>query len=266
MGQTGIIAGRGALPKLIAAALEARGETPLVVDFAGIELDWTSAHSHYTARFEQPDALFAQLRAHGCERVVMAGGMQRPQLDPASFDPTFSMMAPKLMAALGQGDNAALEVIIEMFEAAGFVVASAHEQVPELVADDGILGAVKPENPADADRAAEILQTIGPLDIGQGCVVAGGLCLAIETLPGTAAMLEFVRQTRSGDGGVLYKAPKPGQDHRVDLPAIGPDTVDQATAAGLAGIVIAAGGVLLIDRDEILRRADAANLFIWARA
>ena len=45
---------------------------------------------------------------------------------------------------------------------------------------------------------------------------------------------------------MLVKRPKPGQDLRFDMPAIGPDTLRAVAAAGLKGIEIAAGGVLLL--------------------
>ena len=64
---------------------------------------------------------------------------------------------------------------------------------------------------------------------------------------------------------MLYKAPKPGQDWRADLPAIGVETVRKAAEAGLAGVVIAAGGVIVLDRDAVIREADARGLFLWAR-
>lgn len=106
--------------------------------------------------------------------------------------------------------------------------------------------------------------------MGQGVVVAQGQCLAIETLPGTAAMLDFaarhagLRPNPNGAKGVFWKAPKPGQDMRIDLPTLGPDSLTQAAAAGLAGIAWQAGGVILLDRDEAVRRAEAAGLFLWA--
>jgi hypothetical protein len=86
-------------------------------------------------------------------------------------------------------------------------------------------------------------------------------------------MLAFVaeraaslRPNPKGARGVLYKAPKPGQDRRIDLPAIGPDTIRNAAAAGLAGIAIAAEGVLILDYAATVAAADAAGLFLWARA
>src|SRR3712207_7574437 len=43
---------------------------------------------------------------------------------------------------------------------------------------------------------------------------------------------------------------KPGQDRRLDLPAVGPDTVRNAAAAGLAGIAFEAGATVLLDRER----------------
>ena len=72
------------------------------------------------------------------------------------------------------------------------------------------------------------------------------------------------RPSKSNSPATFAKAPKPGQDLRVDMPAIGPDTVAQAAAAGLAGIVIAAGGVLILDRASTCARAETAGLFLLA--
>ncbi len=117
-----------------------------------------------------------------------------------------------------------------------------------------------------------MVAALGPLDLGLGAVVAQGLCLAVETLPGTDAMLDFaaahagaLRPDPKAGRGVFYKAPKPGQDRRIDLPTLGPATVARAAKAGLAGIAWEAGGVILLDRAAMVAAAEAAGLFLWAR-
>jgi UDP-2,3-diacylglucosamine hydrolase len=65
--------------------------------------------------------------------------------------------------------------------------------------------------------------------------------------------------------GVLYKGPKPGQDRRLDLPAVGPATAHAAAAAGLAGIAVEAGGTMILGYAETVAAADAAGLFLWGR-
>jgi DUF1009 family protein len=61
--------------------------------------------------------------------------------------------------------------------------------------------------------------------------------------------------------GVLVKAPKPGQDRRFDLPAIGPRTIDNIARAGLAGLAVAAGSVIVAEPDKVSAAADDAGIF-----
>ena len=68
-----------------------------------------------------------------------------------------------------------------------------------------------------------------------------------------------------GRGGVLFKAPKPDQDRRVDLPTIGPETARGVVVAGLDGIVIADRGVMVLDQQKVRDTLDRAGLFLWVR-
>jgi len=98
--------------------------------------------------------------------------------------------------------------------------------------------------------------------------VAQGRCLAVEGPEGTAAMLARVAGMR-GDaerGGVLVKMPKTGQDTRIDRPAIGPETIRSAVAAGLSGIAVEAGGVLVLDAERTERAAREAGVFLYGFA
>lgn len=263
-GRTAIIAGQGDLPALLAEALDA----PLVHALEGFE----PAIPAESFRLERLVPFLDGLAGQGVERVVFAGAVRRPRLDPEAFDPRTATLVPRFLMAMQSGDDGALRELVAIFEEWGFEVVGVDAIRPDLVPGPGVLaGEPSAADRADAARAAEILSVTGPLDIGQGCVVVQGLCLAFETLPGTEAMLDFaaahqaLRPATSGARGLLYKAPKPTQDRRVDLPAIGPDTVAQAARAGLAGIAWAAGGVMLLDREATITAAQAAGLFLWAR-
>jgi len=271
MSALGIIAGAGDLPKLIYEDRIARGLKTLVVDFKGIEVEWAQTEDRFTARFEQPEAIFEALRDVGCTQVVMAGAMQRPDLDPSRFDATFAAAAPRLMAALQEGDDAGLRVVLNMFETAGFQVVAPQAVLSTLTMSEGCPTIAQPAayDESDAKRAAQILEATSALDIGQGCVVAGGLCLGIETLQGTEQLLNFVRMTESSlrpERGLLMKTPKSGQEARLDVPAIGPDTIDQLVSARLSGVVIKSDRVLVINREEVMSRADAHGIFVWSRS
>ena len=266
-GRIAIIAGRGGLPAVVASALD----HPLVAALDGFLPDGLVPDLVF--RVERLVPFLDHLHREGVTRVVFAGGVQRPRLDPAQFDPATAQLVPQLLAAMQGGDDAALRGVIAIFEESGLEVVGVDQIAPDLVPGPGVLaGSVTEADRRDAARAASLVQALGAADLGQGAVVAQGLCLAVETLPGTDAMLDFVARTGAtlrpdpnGARGVLYKAPKPGQDRRVDLPALGPRTVAQAAAAGLAGIAWAAGGVILLDRPATIAAAQEAGLFLWAR-
>lgn len=258
-GRTALIAGSGRLPAAIAARLDA----PLVAALEGFAPEGVEAEAF---RLERLVPFVESLLDRGVTRVVFAGAVRRPRLDPELFDRRTAMLVPRIAAAMQQGDDAALRAVIAVFEEAGLAVIGLAEAAPALIPGAGILtGQPSAREEADAALAAAIVEGLGSLDIGQGAVVAAGLCLAVETLPGTEAMLDFVARTRTGLGGVLWKAPKPSQERRIDLPAVGPETVAQARAAGLSGIAWQAGGVVLIDREEAVAAAETAGLFLWAR-
>jgi len=267
MTRLAILAGQGSLPQRIAAA----HPDALFVHFEGVAVD-LPANPAQSASFEKFGQMFDDLHRAGVHDVVFAGGLARPALDPARFDAKMAQLAPGFMAAMAGGDDGLLRAVIAAFEAEGFTVCGAHELLAGLTAEPGLLAGPDPAplDLADASRARAILTALGPLDVGQGVVVADGQCLGVETAQGTDAMLSFVARTpdvlRHRARGVLFKAPKPGQDLRIDMPTIGPATVAAAGAAGLAGIVIAAGVVLLLDREETLQMATATGLFIMAQA
>src|SRR5690606_29552547 len=77
-----------------------------------------------------------------------------------------------------------------------------------------------------------------------------------------ARLAQLRRRGLGGKGGVLVKAPKPGQELRIDLPAVGPRTVEGAKDAGLEGIVVRAGQVLIAERSDVLCMLEKTGLFL----
>jgi DUF1009 family protein len=61
---------------------------------------------------------------------------------------------------------------------------------------------------------------------------------------------------------VLIKIEKPGQERRADQPTIGLRTVQLASETGLLGIAVEADATIVLDRQEVIRAADRAGLFV----
>jgi UDP-2,3-diacylglucosamine hydrolase len=267
MSRVAIIAGAGRLPAALAAELDA----PLICALEGYAPE--GLVPDHSFRVERLVPFFHALEDAGVTTVTFAGAVQRPRLDPALFDPATAQLVPRLLGAMQSGDDATLRVVIALFEEAGFAVAGTAQIAPALVPGAGVLtGTPSAQDEKDAARAAAIVRALGAVDVGQGCVVAQGQCLAVEALPGTDAMLagvaalpQMLRPDPGRGRGVFYKAPKPGQDMRIDLPTIGPGTVHAVARAGLGGIIWQAGGVICLERAEMTAAADTAGLFLWAR-
>ncbi len=265
--KTAIIAGQGRLPAALAAGM---AEPPLVAALDGFAPDGLQVDLRF--RVERLVPFLRALERDGISQVIFAGAVTRPRLDPALLDEATAGLLPRLMQAMASGDDATLRVVIELFEEFGFTVVGVEEVAPALLPGAGVLaGDVSLTDEADATRAAAIVAALGEVDVGQGAVVAQGLCLGVEALPGTDVLLSQVAEIGAlrpdpGRGkGVFYKAAKPGQDHRIDLPTIGPETLRAAGSAGLGGVAFQAGSVICLDLTEMRQLAEKLGLFLWAR-
>ena len=97
-GKLAIIAGRDALPRLIAEHRQAAGLPYLVISFAGEVEPWIEGHPHQAHAFEKVGRLFAALKRAGCSHVVFAGAMDRPRLKPWRADGKTVKLVGKIMA------------------------------------------------------------------------------------------------------------------------------------------------------------------------
>ncbi len=259
-----LIAGEGDLPAALMAALTPRPLVCALGDFAGADI---------ALRLERLVPTLRALQDQGVTEVVFAGAVQRPRLDPALFDGATAQLVPRLVQAMQAGDDATLREIIAIFEEFDLTVRAIPDLAPNLLPGPGLLaGKISERDQADAARAAAIVAALGVVDVGQGACVAQGQCLAVEALPGTDAMLIAVaglpaalRPVPALGRGLFYKAAKPGQDRRIDLPTIGPQTLHLTAQAGLGGVAFQAGAVICLDLPQMRVDADRLGLFLWSR-
>lgn len=272
-GRVAVIAGGGALPRAIVRTLAAAGENPFVVVVAGEdgdEADFAGA-DHVVMHVEELGHLLSRLKQANVGRLVMAGSVsRRPRLRAIRWSFSALALLPRAAAALKRGDDGLLRAVIDILEENGIRVVGAREVVPDLLAPEGNLTRAQPTaaDRCDIAAASDAAVALGRLDIGQGAIAIGGRVVALEGIEGTDGLLERMAGMR-GHGrlagkerGVLVKRCKPQQEHRADLPAIGPDTIDGAHAAGLAGVAVDAGRSFILDFDRTMARADALGLFV----
>lgn len=267
-----LIAGSGDLPLSIAQALRKRGRAVFV---AAIEEEADRDYGdfpHVRARIGAPASIKQALVDQGCFEILIAGGFHRPKFSDIALNlDTFRVSLAAVMGLRFGGDDSLLTRLAGVIEAQGFRLVGPRDVVPEMFAEKGVLGNTRPSRRAreDIGLGTETLRKMGELDIGQALVVVGRRIVAVEAAEGTTAMIERCEALRASGrlraappSGVMVKMPKPGQEERLDMPVIGPDTVRVAARAGLAGLAVEAGGVLVVDQATTTRLADEAGMFI----
>jgi DUF1009 family protein len=272
MAKLGLIAGAGGLPGELVRACNTAQRPVFVLRLLGLaDPALAAAAPGIDVGLAEWGKMFQMLKRQGCERICFVGGVPRP--DFANLKPDLRGLAslPRVLAAARKGDDALLRQVMHECEQEGFVVEGADTVFSDLTIGEGPLGRIAPEaaDAADIDQALRVARALGSLDIGQAVVVANGLVLAVEAQEGTDAMLQrcadlprTLRSRAAAAAGVLAKAVKPTQDRRVDLPTIGPATIEAAARAGLVGVAGEAGSLLIVDRELVIQTADDLGLFV----
>jgi DUF1009 family protein len=269
-GPLAIVCAGGSLPFAVADAVRKRGREVFLIAVRGwADPERVAAYPHRWGTLLQFGWFCRVARAERIRDVVFIGSLTRPPFRQLRFDLGTLRVVPRILAAYRGGDNHLISGIGRIFEDHGFHLLGAHEVAPEILVREGLLGrhAPSPQDQADIIHGLALLDVIGKFDIGQGAVIANGQVLAVEAAEGTDRMLARVAELRGGKisataGGVLVKAPKPGQDLRFDLPSIGPRTVEGAVRAGLAGIAVLAGGAIIAEPQRVTTAADEHNVFV----
>lgn len=226
--------------------------------------DLVSGMEHAWVRLGAVGSAIDALRDAKCREVVFAGAIKRPSLLNLGLD----KRGTKLLTKFGKsalGDDRLLTVLVKELEGEGLSVVGADDVLAGLLVGPGTLGRFAPDELAlaDIDIGLDVAKAVGALDVGQAVIVQQGVVLGVEGVEGTNSLIARSGElARKGPGGVLVKVKKPGQDRRVDLPTIGVDTVHAAARAGLRGIAIEAHATLVIHRDDVVRAADEAALFL----
>ncbi|MFN3663702.1 LpxI family protein [Yoonia sp.] len=284
-----LIAGSGDLPPALLARLPQR---PLICALAGFTPQVTP---EVTFRLEHLGTFLADLAARGVTDICMAGAVKRPVIDPTQIDAATAPLVARLQEAMGKGDDGTLRGVIAILENAGFNIIAAHDLAPDLLPDPGVMaGMIAPQIRRDAVLGEQVIADMGRSDTGQACLILQGRVIAREDAQGTDAMIarfapgddplwgavdavgallgDAAEWLSGADGApmdargaILLKAPKPGQDRRADLPVIGPQTARGAVAAGLAGIVVEAGGVIVLHPDQIIATLNRVGACFWVR-
>ena len=259
----GLIAGNGRFPLIFAENARRLGYSVSAVAHIGETLPELEQHVDriHWVKIGQLNKLIDALKADGVKQAVMLGGISKTHVF-TTVRPDLRALAVASRLRRLKDDDILREFATEL-EREGIQVRESTFGLQGVLVEEGALTRRAPTKKQweDIRYGWEVVAATGRLDIGQCLVVKDGVVVAVEAVEGTD---ETIRRggTLAGPGAVVIKRSKPQQDRRFDLPAVGPATIETMASVKAAVLAVEAGASILLDRDEMLRRAEEAGISV----
>lgn len=267
MEKVALLAGIGRLPVEYARKMRDLGfpvDTIALVPDVDLELQSVSG-TYKEIPLSKIGKILSHLKATGASNLVMLGKIKKELIMTRSFIP--DLRGALLLAKVkNYKDDTLLQACVDELAKEGFHTLSQMEALTPLLVAPGLYTKRSPDEreQKDMDFGLEMAVAIGGLDIGQTVVVRDQAVMAVEAIEGTDACI--LRGGKLAEGGaVVAKAAKPQQDHRYDVPTVGPDTILMMAQVGATAIVMEAGKTFLVDEKRTAALADEKGITMVAK-
>ena len=262
----GMIAGNGRFPVL---ALEAARQEGMEVVAIGIKEEaspeiGTLAARCYWISLGALSKLIDICKKEGIHQVMMCGQVKHVKIF-SSIVPDWRL-AKLLMSLEAKNTDALIGGVAKILADEGISLTDSTLLLKDLLAAEGVLTRRKPSSDEERDISygRRIASALSDHDIGQSVAIAERACVAVEAMEGTDAMLRRAASLVEGKPLRLVKGSRRRQHLLFDVPVVGPQTIDVMQETGTTALAIDAGRTLLLDRTELLSRANALGITVIA--
>ncbi len=254
-----------------AQGIRAAGGTVVAVGLAG---QYDDDLPSYCDRFQAAGIVrlgkwIRILRRHGCSRAVMVGKVRKAKIyQPLRlFRQIPDLRAARLWFGVLRRDKRSgklLAAVADELASAGIHLIDSTTYIPQHLATPGVMGKCQPTAAQQRDVAFgwPLLQCIADIDVGQAIAVKDADVLAVEAIEGTDAMIERSGKLCPSGGWTLLKGPARDHDMRLDVPTVGPDTIENLRRAGGKCLAVRAGKVILVEKERLIELADRYRIAV----
>lgn len=260
----GMIAGNGRFPVL---ALEAARQLGMEIVVVAIKEEADPAiealaAKYYSISLGELGKLIDILKSERISQVMMCGQVKHAKLF-SSIRPDWRLV--KLLTSLEEKNTDALiGGVIRILEGEGIRLTDSTLLLKGLLAGEGELARRKsdPRERKDIDYGRRVANALANFDIGQSVAISDRACVALEAMEGTDAMLRRAASLVNGNPLRLVKVSRRRKHMLFDVPVAGPATIEVMRETGTTVMAVDAGRTLLLDRDELFARANAAAIAV----
>jgi UDP-2,3-diacylglucosamine hydrolase len=264
----GLIAGNGRFPVLALEAARRAGMdvvTIAIKEEAAPEIEALAARCHWIS-LGALSKLIDICHKEGIRQVMMCGQVKHAKIF-SSIKPDWRLV--KLLASIDtKNTDGLIGAVIKVLQDEGIELLDSTLLLKDLLAPSGVLTNRKPseDEQRDLDYGRRIAAALSSHDIGQSVAIAERACVAVEAMEGTDAMLRRAASLVEGKPLRLVKGSRRRKHMLYDVPVIGSQTISVMRETGTTALALDGERTLLLDRDELLRQADAAGITILAYA
>ncbi|HJD55530.1 MAG TPA: LpxI family protein [Rickettsia endosymbiont of Pyrocoelia pectoralis] len=262
----GIIAGKGSLPYLIANNYIKQGGNCCIAAIEGeTNIESIKGFEYKIFKIGMVGSAIKYFKERNVQNIIFIGGVNRPNLKNLAVDKIGSLLLFKIISQKIWGDDKILRIVAKFFEDYGFKVISSSEIYQNQQCDSDTITIMYPSNSdkKDIELGVKLLNHLSKFDVGQSVIIEDGYIIGIEAAEGTDNLIARCADLRKkSSDGVLVKIPKLGQDDRLDMPTIGPDTIRNLAKYNYSGIAIKANEVIIVEQKLTVALANEHKIFI----
>lgn len=261
-----LISGSGRFPLFLARAARANGieVIAMAIKSAADKQIAGVADKVYWVDIGQAKRLIELFAREKIKYAVMAGKVNKAAVirQALRLDEEAKSLFKKLR---NRKDDTILSAIASRFKDFGITLIDSTLFLKDLMPQKGLLTGKRPgkRESADIKFGFSIAKDMGELDIGQSVAVKDKAVIAVEAIEGTDEAIRRAGKL-AGEGVVVVKVAKPKQDMRFDVPTVGLETIKALREAKASVLAIEAEKVLVLDRDEMINKADRADISVVA--
>ncbi len=259
MRSLGLMCGAGSLPARMATQARRQGWRVVAFAFPGAPDLGPDADIVIPCRIDAMGPVVAALSRERVSGVLFSGKFWMSDLLAASTpDAAHAGMAARAGSLL---DGNITRAIVGTLDGMGIELLDQRSFLGDWLGAARVWSGREPSETewSDIRRGFTVARMNAEASVGQTVVVKRGAVSAVEAIEGTTATVRRGTEL-SGPGAVVVKAVARAHDFRFDIPAIGPDTLEAAAAGGVTAIAVQAGGVIILESEATIRRADAAGI------
>lgn len=221
----------------------------------------------YLVSYDNLGNIFSILRSCKINSVMFLGSFKKKPLLKLRPNILTLYYIIRILFYYNKGDSLLLNKIMKIFTKKGYEVLDSRIFLKKYLATDAYNNIENFNEIITKEKIKfyfKLAKKFGTEDKGQAIIVSNGKILLTEDRNGTDHMIKRYKKFSSKEPAFLIKVSKPNQDLKIDLPTIGPNTIDKMIEVGLKGIVLERNKTYITDIEKTNSSIKKNNLLYYA--